>query len=299
MDQLAGYGSDSDTEDCSLRQVPPRNDNTTDSSKSSGKKKLNISILPQEIQDALAKGLDDSDDESPKPKTSSFRVNNINSDDLLAKLPLPTNLLSNNSSSKDLSVDEEPLNGGKIEATRPNALFSEYIVRKPQSMAFSSVSNGNESSNMSSFADPELSLASDRASNLSSSLGIPSSDINNVYGISSASSNKRKRERDLEQQLASGNLLVANHIVSHDVNFEQFKWNQIEYDNQTKREQELREMYSGGAQAGGGVQPSKLQNRKHQINSLAMKAAETEIKMLEVKANRVKTKSETQAKYGW
>lgn len=47
------------------------------------------------------------------------------------------------------------------------------------------------------------------------------------------------------------------------------------------------------------IQPTKLQNRKHQINSLVFKAAETELQLLEMKTNRNRTKSETQRKYGW
>ncbi len=47
------------------------------------------------------------------------------------------------------------------------------------------------------------------------------------------------------------------------------------------------------------IAPSKTQNRKHQLNSLAMQAAQTELAMLDAKGSRMKSKSETQGKYGW
>jgi len=45
--------------------------------------------------------------------------------------------------------------------------------------------------------------------------------------------------------------------------------------------------------------PSKIQKRKHQINSLAYAAAERELELMEKKGSSLKTKSQTQAKYGW
>ena len=44
---------------------------------------------------------------------------------------------------------------------------------------------------------------------------------------------------------------------------------------------------------------SRTQKRKHQINSLAITAAEREIELLEKKGRATKTKAETNAKYGW
>ena len=45
--------------------------------------------------------------------------------------------------------------------------------------------------------------------------------------------------------------------------------------------------------------PSKLQKRKHQINSLAIAAAERELELMEKRGRATKTKAETNAKYGW
>ena len=45
--------------------------------------------------------------------------------------------------------------------------------------------------------------------------------------------------------------------------------------------------------------PSRLQNRKHHINSLVRSAADTELALLDARGGRSRTKAETQAKYGW
>lgn len=47
------------------------------------------------------------------------------------------------------------------------------------------------------------------------------------------------------------------------------------------------------------VRPSKLQRRRHQINSLAVSAAERELALLEQQSAGRTTKRQTQSKYGW
>ena len=69
-----------------------------------------------------------------------------------------------------------------------------------------------------------------------------------------------------------------------------------------KYEEEIGAVYKFGG-TGGALkaiaQPNRLQNKKHQINSLAMAAANAEIEMYDSRGTRNKTKAETQAKYGW
>lgn len=48
-----------------------------------------------------------------------------------------------------------------------------------------------------------------------------------------------------------------------------------------------------------GHQGNKLARNKHQIGTLYYNAKMNEIDLLEGKANSMKTKAETQAKYGW
>lgn len=47
------------------------------------------------------------------------------------------------------------------------------------------------------------------------------------------------------------------------------------------------------------LRPSKLQRRRHQINSLAVTAAERELDLLERRNLSMKTKRHTQSRYGW
>jgi hypothetical protein len=49
----------------------------------------------------------------------------------------------------------------------------------------------------------------------------------------------------------------------------------------------------------GQVLVSKTQGHKHQLGSLAVRAAQTELANLDKPSNRGKSKAETQGKYGW
>ena len=79
------------------------------------------------------------------------------------------------------------------------------------------------------------------------------------------------------------------------------KWDPLRYGEQRRKEEQLQSAFSLGIKGSEKMiaQPTKLQNRKHQINSLVYKAAEVEFELMEMKGARNKTKSETQAKYGW
>ena len=48
-----------------------------------------------------------------------------------------------------------------------------------------------------------------------------------------------------------------------------------------------------------GPDPTKLSKRKHQIGSLYHLAKQKELEQLEVRAQGVKSKAESQRKYGW
>ena len=120
---------------------------------------------------------------------------------------------------------------------------------------------------------------------------------------------KRKRERDIEHALSQGNLdiveqhnLIKNNIITVD---NTGSWDSSKYEAQKQKEYDVLKKYnlvSSGADGSGGSainQPSKQQNRKHHINSLAFNAAKAELALLDSKATRNKTKFETQSKYGW
>ena len=60
-------------------------------------------------------------------------------------------------------------------------------------------------------------------------------------------------------------------------------------------------MFNFGQGAGENqiAQPSRVQNKKHQINSLVLSAAQMELDLMDARATRLRSKAETQAKYGW
>ena len=112
---------------------------------------------------------------------------------------------------------------------------------------------------------------------------------------------RKRRERDTEQQLISGNL---DAITSGKGGIKEIRagkdWDAHAYTTQKENEAELHRAFfaaKGGAKAIAPV--SKMQGRKHQINSLVMQAAKTELALLNAKGERNLSKQETRGKYGW
>lgn len=110
----------------------------------------------------------------------------------------------------------------------------------------------------------------------------------------------KKRDRRIEAELLNGNINIIedkSYVVSG-----HSSWDKNKYLERQKNEEQVNSIYHFGGTNGGTkiiAQPTRLQNRKHQINSLAMAAANVELEMMEAKGARNKTKAETQAKYGW
>lgn len=110
---------------------------------------------------------------------------------------------------------------------------------------------------------------------------------------------RKKRERELEQQLLAGDLSALKHarVTTVDTHFD---WDARNYMDGQMKEVMIRKAYAGdGGSKLAAQQPNRVENRKHQLTSLAHKAAETEIALLEARSQRAKTKSQTQSKYGW
>ena len=101
--------------------------------------------------------------------------------------------------------------------------------------------------------------------------------------------NKKKRTRDIEQQLMSGNLDAITSDKVKDINIDR-KWNALQYSDLQQREQMVQREFGLGAVNNSFTQPTKVQNRKHQLTSLAVKAAETELALLDVRGSRLKQK---------
>jgi len=76
-------------------------------------------------------------------------------------------------------------------------------------------------------------------------------------------------------------------------------WDDTKYREQKQRQEELQNMFGNPGGNKMIAQPTKNQNRKHHINSMVFSAAEAELELMENRARRSKSKSETQAKYGW
>ena len=102
----------------------------------------------------------------------------------------------------------------------------------------------------------------------------------------------------MESELLSGNIDVVSGDNGKSSSFVSSfsSWDRSAYADRTALEREVNNTYKIGDKV---AQPSKMQNRKHQINSLAAAAAQSELEMYEMKGNRNKTRAETQAKYGW
>ncbi len=119
---------------------------------------------------------------------------------------------------------------------------------------------------------------------------------------SSVSKNaSRKRDRDVQNELLRGNVSAVDYAGCVERK-NPSEWDNRMYAEQLKREAELKSIFCQSADGGSkGMlsQPTKVQSKKHQINSLAFSAAQMELDLLDAKGARLKTKSETQAKYGW
>ena len=106
-----------------------------------------------------------------------------------------------------------------------------------------------------------------------------------------------RRDRRMEAQLLHGNMDAVNNMeTSGTFVAAPAAWDRFKYEERQAQEAEVSRTYKIGQNI---QQSNRLQNRKHQINSLAIAAANTELEMLDAKGRRNKSKAETAAKYGW
>jgi hypothetical protein len=108
----------------------------------------------------------------------------------------------------------------------------------------------------------------------------------------------RREERDVELSLLAGDISSLDHAKIIDI-AGPASWNSTAYQERRQKEAEVMGAFSGKGGDKIVAPPSRVQNKRHQINSLALQAAETELALLDARGHRSKTKSETQAKYGW
>eukprot|EP01039_Chlorochromonas_danica_P000258 gene258-277_t len=277
------------------------------------KKRLDISFLPPEIQEALLKGGvgEDSDEEEEqqegsrkKTKSSEVIPNNKAKEAtnrLLRALPAPKH-------SQQLPLDSLPF-------VPPVPIQSQSTQSQPESVSpptQTKAAGGREApalpipslTNPFSFPTPSLNLVlpppqrSLTTSSSEANVQEPQHSMADREVEEPAAKNKRKRERELEQQLMAGDTsAIANANVVEVGAFN--NWDARSYVDQQVREASIMQAYTAGGALKSVLQPTKAQNRKHQLSSLALKAAETEIALLEARGQRVKSKAQTQGRYGW
>ena len=147
--------------------------------------------------------------------------------------------------------------------------------------------------------------SNNNSSNSSSHIGgitytVPSSSISSSSSSSAISkASNRRRDRDVQNELLRGNVDAVECAAGFVEVQNPSEWDNRKYAEQLKRETELNSMFSQSAGSGMMSQPTKVQSKRHQINSLAFNAAQMELELLDAKGARLKTKSETQSKYGW
>jgi hypothetical protein len=299
------------------------------------KKTLDISFLPKEIQEGLLKGIEDSDDEDFKPQVK--RISNTQKtgqpsiDPLLSMLPPPKKQLATPYSfeSNKLPAHVEAKKTEVVKPTRTQeeepevSAYQKFLQQKQQSTSSklstttttssSDPFKYNNKSNMNMLLNPsftedmgeeedenevnESRRQQHATASSSSSSSVPGQEDLSFHDWKT---HKRKREREIEQSLMSGDTSI---ITEDNINIANVQsvgpqtWDAMGYANKQEREAHIISTYTNGGQM--GTQPNRLQNKRHQLSSLALKAAQTEISLLDAKSTRTKSKAQTQAKYGW
>lgn len=123
-------------------------------------------------------------------------------------------------------------------------------------------------------------------------------DTGSAVPVQDGGALRKRKEREFELQLMSGDLTGLDRSGAVQEISIQHEWNEMAYTEQQRQQQEVQRGFGIGTNKMLS-QVSKAANRKHQLSSLAIKAAETELAMLEKRGARNLTKSETQGKYGW
>lgn len=296
------------------------------------KKKLDVSILPKHIQDALQRGVtndsDSDDDIDSKPLIKS--VSMIKGKSLISQLPKPKedvdSVLNVNQSMKE--------HAGGIHATKSIAERKSQFVppisgnfnnnKLPSKIGYNPTGDSGGGFGVaagvstapaiqmqhSNNSNPCMDMSSDRHE-VGETATMPSNMTNydpNPYSSTDMSldmtEHAHAKRRRLEAQLLSGNIdvLNSNMQVANDIPVVKGSdWNANSYLMQQEKEMELKKSFGLGTKVNShmAMAPTKQQNRKHQINSLAVAAVNMEIAMLEARGKRNVSKAQTQGKYGW
>ena len=262
------------------------------------RKLFDISILPAHIQSALNHGdslLDSDASESDDDRGTVKRATYVKGKDLVTQLPAPKDDVTRAPISVTGNNDESDSRKPALHAGYDHAIDKAY--------------GGNIPRNINSCPMP----SNAHISFSSSSTTAPPSVVRDIddggqEAVSTDISSSHRRGRDMERALLSGNKdefrRASNTLNVIDIGNGSSGgpggWNSGVYLMQQKREEELKANFTVNQSSSlNTLNPSKQQSRKHQINSLAVAAADMELKLLEAQGKRNKSKSETQGKYGW
>jgi len=308
MDFLASYGGDSD-EDVPVReeiistsvqktQFNAGNNNAGNSNAQPKTKKLDVSILPLAIQNALLRGdnMDDSDSDDDSRK--NVKNQDIDASEnksamtkLLGSLPKPKNSFStskvtqlssssitNKTSNFVHSYDTTTVTANSKEKNSYESEVTASINDNPVSVFTLPVAKSNVNDVMNSAyqfdINPTFQYSNDYIqSNTTMHMNNDAYDDADDTNVS----NKR-RKRDLEKSLLSGDTsIIEGNGKIIDVNGMNADWNKQSYVDQQSFKKQILSKYN--ISDGNGI--SKSQSRTHHINSLVAKAAQTEIKIME------------------
>ena len=304
MDLLGAYASDDES---SPPPAPSTNSVQSHESKVPPKerrRRLDLSVLPQHIQDLLTgRGNDDSDsdEEVPLRATTIDMGSRSETRDLLAMLPRPGHEAVNKRQQPAHAFSSE--SADDMENTRASA--SAALVTSDPLMVppVEEVSLPPFQALPKRSAAPSVHISRCGSATSGTSSAIESSSIISrefTRGVERARKRTRREEREIERSLLTGDVSTISGAHVIDVQGKQ-PWDSSAYDDRRHREEEVLSVYNFGGKGGEKaiMQPTKVQNKRHHINSLAMHAAETELALLDARGQRSKSKAETMAKYGW
>ena len=324
MELLGAYASDDDETSGATAAVPSSNSQPvhgdggahgSSTASRSRRRQLDMSILPQHIQDLLTgKGGDDSDSEDEQRLVKGTRqsegTSRSEAQGLLELLPRPSHAGNREFSLKVVSRPPNDSSNIFSRMPEPSVEFtfhqgsSSTSSYEPEPGIYSAVSVAEESVLPSIQSLPRKSAAPTvhREEMGAGPTAQASSVVEREFtrGGESARKRSRREEREIERSLLTGDMSRLEGASFIEVQGKQ-PWDSTAYDERRQKEAEVLSVYNFGGKGGEKaiMQPTKVQNKRHHINSLAMHAAETELALLDARGQRSKTKAETMAKYGW
>jgi len=275
------------------------------------RKIVDISFLPQHIQNALLHGdstLDSDAEDEPTSKLSTSATNTRRNgikgagatvesvDPLLAMLPVPIN--PKHAKEAELYEFTKPKSANSLPRSTAT---KEPPAYQSSSSKYLAVDNDRDDVEDHAHGTSQFHAKQNQSTSSLSShhyeVDNEEEDFDPNPELSSHAKSKR-HQREVEQMLMAGDLSAIDTSAIPEISGQR-NWNQMEYTDKMQREALIIKQYTQDGTIKSAMQPTKLQNRRHQLTSLAMKAAETEISMLDAQTARGRNKAQSKQKYGW